>query len=489
MSDAKAAKGVAYRWVAMGVVLFGTFMVVLDTTVVNLGLPSMQRDFGTVDGVEWVVTAYLAAVGIAHMSSGWVADHFGRKQAFIAAMWVFIVGSVLCAAAPSLEVLVAARVVQGIGGGVLLPVAVSTIYELFEPDERGRAMGIYGIAVMVAPAVGPVLGGGLVQAGGWRWLFIINIPIGLVAVPVAMRYLRDSGFRNDRPLDVWGLLLSGIGMALLLVGLSLGGINGWDRPVVIVALVASAVVLVVFCLHALRTPHPLVDMRILTRRVFAVGMVALGLLSVVQYSRLVYVPLELGSARGVSELQIGLIMLPSAIGIAVMMPLGGRMADKVGARLPVIIGVVLLLASFWPLAHLSTDTSLVTISAILFLGGLGSGLALMAPNILAMNSVPMKEVSQASGLSAVSRQLSAAVGTAILAAVFATIRPPGSPDSSNAAAYIDSYNTVFMIGFGVLVALLAVSMFLPGKSVARRLQQERSAEAAELHAAVAATDS
>jgi MFS family permease len=319
-------------------------------------------------------------------------------------------------------------------------------------------------------------------------LFIINIPIGLVAVPVAVRFLRDSGFRNDRPLDMWGLVLSGTGMALLLVGLSIGGINGWGRSDVIVLLAGGVVVLVAFCLHALRTPHPLVDLRILAKPVFAVGMVALGLLSIVQYSRLVYVPLELGSARGVAEFQIGLLMLPSAIGIALMMPVGGRMADRVGARLPVIIGVLMLLASFWPLSHLSADTSLVGISAILFLGGLGSGLALMAPNIVAINSVPMQEVSQASGLSAVSRQLSAAVGTAILASIFATIRPVAAPGAVDTQAFVDSYNTIFLIAFGILVVLLGVSMFLPGKAVARRLQDERQVEAAELQAAMAAAD-
>jgi DHA2 family multidrug resistance protein len=476
---------VAYRWLAMGVVLFGTFMVVLDTTVVNLGLPSLQRDFDTVDGVEWVVTAYLAAVGIAQMASGWVADRFGRKQAFIAALGLFTAGSLLCAAAPSLELLVAARVVQGVGGGLLMPVAMSTIYEVFGPDERGRAMGIYGIAVMAAPAVGPVLGGSLVQSAGWRWLFLINLPVAAVAIPVAVRFLRDSGFRNARPLDRPGLALSTLGLSLLLVGLSLGGMRGWSRPEVVALLVGSAAALGAFGLHSLRTEHPLVDLRILARPVFAVGMVALGLLAVAQYSRLVYVPLELGTARGTSELQIGLVMLPSALAIAVMMPVGGRMADKVGARLPVLLGVVVMLASFWPLAHLDADTSLQEISAILALGGLGSGLALMAPNIVALNAVEIPLVSQASGLSSVSRQLSAAIGTAALASVYATIRPAGDPATISPDALVDSYNAVFMISFWLLVAMFVVALFLPGRAVARRLQEDRRREAARMESAMA----
>ena len=474
-----------YRWVAMGVVLVGTFMVVLDTTVVNLGLPSMVREFGSLDGVEWVVTAYLAAVAVTQMTSGWVADRFGRKNAFVAALVIFTVGSALCAASPTLPLLVIARVVQGIGGGLLMPVAMSTVYELFPPEERGRAMGYYGIAVMVAPAIGPVLGGGLVESVGWRWLFLINLPLGVVGLPLAVRVLRDTHQREHRRFDVRGLVLTTVGLGLFLTGLSLGGLYGWSRPGVVILLVVGLAGCTWFVLHALRVDEPLVDIRILANPVFAIGMVSLGLVSVVQYLRLVYIPLELGTIRGVAEMSIGLLMLPSALGIAMMMPVGGRLADRVGARIPVTIGLVLLAVSFWPLANLGAETPLLEISALLFLGGLGSGLAMMAPNIVALNSVETKEVSQAAGLSSVTRQMAAAVGTAVLASLYASIRPDGDPATVAPADAIGAFNTVFMVGFVVLVVALVAAQFLPGKAVAKRLQAERRAEHEAFGATVA----
>lgn len=468
---------VPYRWVAMGVVVFGTFMVVLDTTVVNLGLPALQREFHTIDGVEWVVTAYLAAVGVAQMLSGWAADRYGKKLAFIGALAIFTCGSVLCAASPTLPLLVAARVVQGLGGGLMLPVGMATIYELFAPTERGRALGYFGIALMAAPAIGPVLGGGLVESVGWRWLFLINVPIGLASIPVAIRLLRDTGFREVRPLDRAGLFLSGAALALLFVGLSRGGTNGWAAPGVAALVGSGAALLAAFIRHALRTPQPLVQMRMLANPVFAIGMVSAALMTIVQFSRLVYIPLELGSARGISELHIGLVMLPSALGVAATLPIGGRLTDRVGARLPASIGLALLAVSFWQLAHLQTDTALPFVAAVLFVGGLGAGLAMMAPNIVAMNSVPTRQVSQAAGLSSVTRQLSAAVGVAVLAAVYATIRPVGAPTGIATEPEIRAYNEIFLVAFGVILVAFVVAQFLPGKVKALALQEARRAEA------------
>ena len=471
-ADDGSIAGIPYRWVAMGVVLFGAFMVVLDTTVVNLGLPALQQDFHTVEGIEWVVTAYLASVGVSQMMSGWSADRFGRKAMFISSLALFTGASILCALSPSLGVLVAARVLQGMGGGLMMPVAMAMIYELFEPHERGKALGYFGIAVMAAPAIGPVLGGGLVTSLGWRWLFLINVPIGLIGIPVAVRLLRDTGYREERPLDRVGLGLSGVGLAALLIGVSKGATWGWTSPAVIALVGLGAVLLALFVRHALSTANPLVEMRILANPVFAIGMVAVGLLTVAQYSRLVYIPLELGTVRQISELRIGLTMLPSALGIALTMPLGGRMADRIGARIPVTVGALVLGGTFVALAGVTTTTSLPMIAFILFLGGLGSGLAMMAPNIVAMNAVSATKVSQASALSQTARQVAAAIGVAIIASVFASSRPDGPAGSAD----LGPYRVVFLVAACLLVAAAIVAQLLPGRAKALQLQADRKAE-------------
>lgn len=468
--------GVPYRWVAMGVVLFGTFMVVLDTTVVNLGLPSLQDDFNTVEGIEWVVTAYLASVGVSQMLSSWSADRFGRKAVFMFSLALFTGASVLCALSPNLGVLVGARVLQGVGGGLMMPVAMAMIYELFDPDERGKALGYFGIAVMAAPAIGPVLGGSLVSSLGWRWLFLINVPIGLIGFPVAARLLRDTGFREERTLDRIGLGLSGVGLAALLIGVAKGASWGWTSPAVMILVGLGGVLLGLFVRHAVSTTNPLVEMRILANPVFAVSMVAIALLTVAQYSRLVYIPLELGTVRGISEFQIGLVMLPSALGIALTMPIGGRMADRIGARIPVTVGALVLGASFVALAAVTRTTSLPMIAFILFSGGLGTGLAMMAPNVVAMNAVSATKVSQASALSQTARQVAAAIGVAIIASVFASSRPDGPAGSAD----LGPYRVVFLVAAGLLAVAAIVAQFVPGKAKALELQAARRAELAAL---------
>jgi len=467
----------AYRWVAMGVLLVGTFMVVLDTTIVNLALPALQREFGTIDGVEWVVTGYLAAVGVAQMASSWFADRYGRKRTFVITLSVFTIGSAMCAAAPTLPLLVGARIVQGAGGGMLIPITMAMVYELFEPEERGHALGIWGLAVMAAPAIGPVLGGTVVSEIGWRWLFLVNVPIGLIGIPLARRLLRDTRGGISRRLDTSGLVMAAAAIVLLLVGLAEGGTEGFGSATALVPLATSAIVMVGFVVHSLRSPSPILDLRILAHPVFARALIVGTILAVAQFARLVYIPLELGTTRDISALTIGLVMLPQAFGIALMMPIGGRLADRIGARVPAVIGLGVFAGTFFALSRVSPDTPLPFIAGALFVGGLGTGLAMMPPNVMAMNSVPHPKVSQATALNQVSRQLAGAVGTAVLAAVLAILRPTGAPGTPGAVAeLVDAYDTLFLIVGVLLVVATVLAVRLPGKEGARELLAERRHE-------------
>lgn len=300
-----------YRAIVMTVVLLGTFMVILDTSIVNVALPKIGADFGSISDVEWIVTAYLLAVGVSMTTTGWLADRFGKKRVFVVSLALFTLGSLLCALAPTLGLLVLWRVVQGLGGGALMPLGMAMIYELFPPHERGRALGIWGVAAMAAPSIGPVLGGYLSSDVSWRWLFVINIPIGVVVVPLASRLLRDVGYRDHRRLDVCGLVSVATGLVLVLLALSEAATWGWASPTFLTTTCVGVALLVAFVVHAARVRQPLIELRILRIRVFTLTMVVIWLVTIGQFARLVFIPLEFETLRGLSALNVGLLLTPS----------------------------------------------------------------------------------------------------------------------------------------------------------------------------------
>jgi DHA2 family multidrug resistance protein len=458
----------------MAIVLIGTFMVILDTSIVNVALPQIGADFHTISGVEWIVTAYLLAVGVAMMATGWFADRFGRKSTFVGSLGLFTAGSLLCALAPNLSVLVAFRVLQGLGGGALMPLAMAMIYELFEPHERGRALGIWGIAAMAAPALGPVLGGYLATVSTWRWLFLINVPLGAVGVPIAVRLLRDVGYREHRRFDALGLAISSTGLVLVLLALSEAPDWGWGSIAFEACAGVGVALLAAFTVRALRTEHPIVDMRLFAVPVFSFTMVVIWCLTIAQFARLVFIPLELETLRGLSALRVGVALTPSALGIAATMPIGGRLADRIGARVPCTVGIVVLAISFWPLGHLGADTPLWVISTWLFVGGLGAGLAMMPNTVAGMNSVSSRLVAQASAVRSLNRQLAGAFGTAVLASVLSSrVGAIGSHAGHPTPAAVAGYNDLFVLGTWILVVTVVLALFLPGKAKSLAMQEER----------------
>jgi DHA2 family multidrug resistance protein len=477
-----------YRWVAMGVVLVGTFMVILDTSIVNVALPQIGVDFHSITDVEWIVTAYLLALGLAQPPTGWLTDRFGKRTVFCGCLLLFSLGSLLCALAPNLGTLVGFRVLQGLGGGGMAPVGLAIIYELFPPDRRGTALGIWGIAAMAAPAVGPVLGGWLVTAVSWRVLFVINVPIGVVGLTLAVRLLRDVVPRTRRRLDWPGLLLAAGGLGALLLGLSEAPTWTWGAPSTIACLAIGGGLSAVWVWRSLRIAHPLVDMRMFGERTFTLCLVVLLLLTMAQYGRLVFIPLELESLRHFSALHVGVLLVPTALTAAATMPIGGRLADRIGPRLPTTIGIAAIGLSSWTLSTLTDHTSDLRLAVYLAIGGIGLGFSMMPTTVAALLALPNRMAAEASSLRTLTRQVSGSLGVAVLSTVIATrltgiARPPTA--AADIATAQSAYNLVFGIATASCVLALVAAIGLPGREATRRLQALRNDETLDTETALA----
>ena len=472
-----------YPWIAMGVVLIGTFMVILDTTIVNVALPQIGVALHRRNGIEWIVTAYLLAVGVAQPPTGWLADRYGRKRLFIVSLALFGIGSLFSGLSPNLTFLVIARVLQGLGGGALMPVGMAMIYELFPPDRRGTALGIWGVAAMAGPAFGPVIGGYLVTAVSWHWLFLINVPIGVIAIFAAMRLLRDTGYRERRSFDGVGLGLATVGLVGLLFAFARASDWGWGSPLTIGLIAVGALVLAAFVWWERQVEHPAIDVGIFTVPIFSLTLVVIAAAVVVQYGILVFLPLLLETVRGFSALRVGVMLVPMAIGGAITFPIGGWITDRIGPRLPVMVGLVLLGASAWILGHMSIDSPTWNVEVAVFLQGLGFGFSMMPNSVTGLNALPAKFVAQATGVRQLNVRVAASFGVAVLATIVATMAggvSAAGPNSSAAPLLQHAYDTVFVIAAFVAVVGAVLGAFLPGRQRNQELQDERADEHASM---------
>lgn len=465
-----------YPWVAMGVVLIGTFMVILDTTIVNVALPVMAVDLDAPTGVEWVVTGYLLAVGMVQPATGWLADRYGRKRVFLVSLGLFAVGSLLAAVSVNLGFLVASRFAQGLGGGAIMPVGLAMIYELFPADRRGAALGVWGIAAMAAPALGPVVGGYLVTAAGWRWLFLINVPIGAVGIVAGMRLLRDVGYRERRSFDLPGLVLAVGALSVLLLTLSRSAETGVASPWTVGGLVVGLFLLWSFVRVERRREHPLIDMTMFTNPTFSLTIAIVWLITLAQFARLVFIPLELIGIRGFSALDVGLMLAPAAVATASTMPLGGRLADRVGPRVPVSLGLALISLGVFFQSRFAVDTPVWAMITAFCIQGLGTGLAMMPNTLAAMDSVTANLVAQASSVRSLNRQIAGALSVAVLTSV--VVAQLGVLEASGVDPQLaqDAYNQVFLIATFSGAAAFVASFWLPGKEETMRLRSVRSSE-------------
>jgi DHA2 family multidrug resistance protein len=443
----------SYKWWALGVTIIGGFMSILDTSIVNIAIPKMMAVFSVdTDQAEWILTAYMLTMGVIQPATGYLCDVYGTKRMYLLSLAIFTTGSLLCGMAWSNNSMIAFRVVQALGGGLIIPVTMSLVYHIFTPKERNMAMGIWGISAMVAPAVGPTLSGYLVQYWDWRLIFTINIPIGILGFILAALILKETSVTPDKKFDYSGFLTCSVGLFCLLLGLSEGTSEGWTSLYIISLFYLAAASLVLFVYIELHSEEPLLDLTLFTNWNFTFSIIVSFIGTIGLYGGIFLVPLFLENFRGNTAMQTGMLLFPSAATAGLMMPVAAKLADKLGAKPVVLTGLTILIGATVPFMHLSLDTSTGTIMLLMMIRGLGLGLFSMPVTVMGMNTVPLPKVSRASSLNNAIRQISGSMGIAILTTVlqnrqifhFTRITESLSATSRPVADFLTSGTSLFM---------------------------------------------
>jgi len=403
----------------LAAIILGTFMAILDNTVVNVALPTLERFFKTdLHSIQWVVTGYMLAQASVIPLSGWLGDRFGAKRLYLISISLFTLGSALCALAPSAGMLIVFRILQGLGGGMLMPIGMSFIYRLSPPDKRGLVMSVFGVPILLAPALGPVMSGWLVEYADWRWIFLINVPVGIIAVTLGLRALPNlMAQRAVGALDTIGMVLGPLGFAAVSYGISDSTTDGWTGTATLLSLAIGVAALIAFAVRELTTDAPLLELRVFRSRDFSLSIVTQWVGQGALFGALFLVPLFLQQVRGYGAFDTGLFTLPQAIAAAACMPIGGRLFDRIGARVPVVIGLVLVTVSTWLLAQITATTTGEDLRWILAMRGAGMGLMMMPLNTHILNSAPRNLVSRVTSLTGALQNVVGSLAIATLATI------------------------------------------------------------------------
>jgi EmrB/QacA subfamily drug resistance transporter len=406
--------------IAIGIVFVSAmFMNIMDITIVNVALPTIGRDFHIPPtSVDGIVIAYLVSLAVFIPASGWLGDRFGGKRVLISAIVVFTAGSVLCGLAQNMSELIFFRVIQGAGGGMLAPVGMAMLYRVFPPSERVRASSILTVGTTLAPAIGPVLGGLLVTDLTWRWVFFVNLPIGIAAVTFGALCLERSAPQEAGVFDTPGFILGGAGLGLLMYGVSEGPLKGWADPGVIAACIGGFVLLVALVVVELRTTRPMVDLRLLAGRLFRSGNGVMFLASAGFLGTLYLIPLYFQDARGLSALQSGLSTFPEAFGVMAGAQIASRLVyPRLGPRRHITLGLVGLVVMMLVLTQIGLTTSLWLIRGIMFLLGLMMAQIFVPTQAASFAKISQASTGRASTLFNTGRQVGSAVGVAVLSTI------------------------------------------------------------------------
>ncbi len=422
-SSAPASDGGLTRdiWITAGVVILGAVMSILDTTVVNVAVDHLAVVFNSpLTTIQWIVTGYTLSLAAVIPVTGWAADRFGTKRIYMSSLVLFVIGSAASGLAWSAGSLILFRVLQGIGGGMIMPAVMTILTKKAGPHRMGRVMGVLGVPMLLAPILGPILGGWLVDDVSWRWIFFINLPIGFIAFFLALRVLEPDRPQPAHRLDWLGMLLLSPGLAVFIFGLAesssygFGSLRSWGPTVLGLGLIAG------FFAHSWRTAAPLIDIRLFVRSRAGAAAGVFLLFAISIFGSMLIVPLYYQAARGESALNAGLLMAPGGLAAMITMPIAGRLTDRYGPTLMPVTGLPLVAIGMIPFLFAGAHTSYLLLMAGQAVQGLGMGVAMMPTMTAAMQSVPPSAIARTSTAMNIIRQGGASVGTAILSVILAS---------------------------------------------------------------------
>ena len=468
----------AYVWRISAVVIVGSIMSILDTTIVNVALDTLGRDLhASIAQIQWVVTGYMLSLAAVIPVTGWAARRFGAKQVYITSLILFTLGSALCGTATSTNELILFRVLQGIGGGMILPIGQLMMAEAAGPERMGRVMSIVAVPAMLAPILGPTIGGLILDNASWRWIFFVNVPIGVIAVIAALRVLPNPKAQKTDKLDVRGLALMATGLPLLTYGLAeIGSTGSFTSTKVVVPCILGLALIGAFAWHALRVPRPLLNVRLYRRPTFASASFAMFCLGAALFGGMILLPLYWQGIRHESVLYTGLLTAPQGLGMALVMPLAGKLADRWGGGPLALSGVIVTTIATIPFGLIGAHTSVAYLSIAMFVRGMGIGFAFMPAMAAAFASLDRSELSDATPQLNVLQRVGGSIGTAVLAVVLQRALIGAITLSDRAAAY----GTAFWVS-AVLTAMAIVPCIV-------LVRAERAARAAKGAEAVASAE-
>ncbi|KPN97573.1 DHA2 family efflux MFS transporter permease subunit [Lysinibacillus sp. ZYM-1] len=463
--------------VLLTVLILGCFLSTLNQTLLNVALSNLMDVFSvSATTVQWLSTGFMLVNGVLVPITAYLMKRFSTRQLFISSMLFLLIGSIFCAVAPNFTTLLIGRMIQAIGAGIIMPLLMSIVMFIFPPEKRGSMMGLIGLAMIFAPAIAPTLAGFIIDYYSWRWLFIGLVPLVVIIILLALKYLINVSETEKAKLDVVSVILSTIGFGLILYGFSNAGSHGWDDRVVIVSIIVGIVTIAIFCLRQIKSDDPLLNLSVFQNKVFTLTSIINMIVTMMMYADMILLPIYLQNGRGFTALDAGLLLLPGALVNAFMSPVTGKMYDRFGAKPLFIIGLIFIIPSMWIVTDLSETTSFSFLMIRTIFLRIGLSFITMPLNTAGLNALPKTLVTHGTAVNNTLRQISGAIGAAVVITIFTAQTtshaksllvetPNGTGETIRSLASILGSSDAYYFMTILAVIAFILTLFVPSKKM------------------------